>query len=88
MKTTFFRLIIAIVLLLPMGAAAQTLASSVNTYSPYSMYGMGELATPGNAIQRSMGGIGVAMFSNNMTNMMNPAAFGFTPRQSFLFNFG
>lgn len=71
-----------------MGAAAQTLASSVNTYSPYSMYGMGELATPGNAIQRSMGGIGVAMFSNNMTNMMNPAAFGFTPRQSFLFNFG
>jgi hypothetical protein len=52
------------------------------------MYGMGELATPGNAIQRSMGGIGVAMFSNNMTNMMNPAAFGFTPRQSFLFNFG
>lgn len=88
LKTNFFRLIIAIVLLLPMGAAAQTLASSVNTYSPYSMYGMGELSTPGNAIQRSMGGVGVAMFSTNMTNIMNPAAYGFTPRQSFLFNFG
>ncbi len=88
LKTKFFRLIIAIALLIPMGASAQTLASSVNTYSPYSMYGMGELTTQGNSIQRSMGGIGVAMFSTNMANMMNPAAFGFTPRQSFLFNFG
>ncbi len=88
LKTKFFRLIIAIALLLPMGAAAQTLASSVNTYSPYSMYGMGELSTPGNAIQRSMGGVGVAMFSNNMVNMLNPAAYGYTPRQSFLFDFG
>ncbi len=88
LKTKFFRLIIAIVLLLPMGAAAQTLVNSVNTYSPYSMYGMGELATQGNAIQRSMGGVGVAMFSTNMVNMLNPAAYGFTPRQSFVFNFG
>ena len=88
LKTRIFRAIIAIVLLLPMGAAAQNLHSSVNTYSPYSMYGMGELATPGNAIQRAMGGIGVAMYSTNMTNMLNPAAYGFTPRQSFLFNFG
>ena len=88
LKTRIFRAIIAIVLLLPMGAAAQNLHSSVNTYSPYSMYGMGELATPGNAIQRAMGGLGVAMYSTNMTNMLNPAAYGFTPRQSFLFNFG
>ena len=88
LKRRIFRAIIAIVLLLPMGAAAQNLHSSVNTYSPYSMYGMGELATQGNAIQRSMGGIGVAMYATNMTNMLNPAAYGFTPRQSFLFNFG
>ena len=88
LKRRIFRAIIAIVLLLPMGAAAQNLHSSVNTYSPYSMYGMGELAVQGNAIQRSMGGIGVAMYSTTMTNMLNPAAYGFTPRQSFLFNFG
>ena len=88
LKTRIFRAIIAIVLLFPMGAAAQNLQSSVNTYSPYSMYGMGELATQGNAIQRAMGGVGVAMYSTNMTNMLNPAAYGFTPRQSFLFNFG
>lgn len=71
-----------------MGVAAQQLTSSVNTYSPYSMYGMGELSTKGNVIQRSMGGIGVAMWSNNMVNVMNPAAYALTPQQSFLFNFG
>ena len=74
-------------MLLPWGVKAQTLTSSVNTYSPYSMYGLGELATPGTTMQRSMGGVGVAMFSSTTVNVMNPAAFGYTPRQSFLFNF-
>lgn len=71
-----------------MGAKAQTLVSSVNTYSPYSMYGMGELTTKGNVIQRSMGGMGIAMWTNNMVNVLNPAAFALTPQKSFLFNFG
>ena len=88
LKTNLIRVIIAIALLLPLGAKAQSLVSSVNTYSPYSMYGMGELMTPGNAIQRAMGGVGVAMWSGKMTNTLNPAAFGYTPRQSFLFDFG
>lgn len=82
-----FIAIIALVLL-PMGAMAQTLTSSINTYSPYSMYGLGELATPGNVAMRSMGGVGVAMWSGGMVNILNPAGYGATPRQSFLFNFG
>ncbi len=82
------RVFIAIALLLPMGAVAQKLTSSVNTYSPYSMYGLGELATPGNVAMRSMGGIGVAMYSQSMVNMLNPAGYGNVARQSFLFNFG
>lgn len=73
---------------MPAGVAAQTLVNSVNTYSPYSMYGMGELSSKGNVIQRSMGGIGVAMWTNNMVNVMNPAAYALTPQQGFLFNFG
>ena len=74
LKTNVFRTIIAILLLLPASAAAQMLANSVNTYSPYSMYGLGELSSKGNVVQRSMGGIGVAMWTNNMVNVMNPAA--------------
>lgn len=84
----FFQVIIAVVLLLPMGAVAQNLTSSVNTYSPYSMYGLGELTTPGNVAMRSMGGVGVAMLSNNAVNMLNPAGYGNMNRKSFIFNFG
>lgn len=82
------RVIIAVALLLPMGAVAQKLTSSVNTYSPYSMYGLGELATPGNVAMRSMGGVGVAMYSQSMVNMLNPAGYGNVAQQSFIFNFG
>ena len=78
-----FNAIIALVLLIPVGAKAQTLTSSINTYSPYSMYGLGELATPGTVATRSMGGVGVAMWSSNIVNLLNPAGYAATPRQSF-----
>lgn len=87
-RKQFYKAIIAVALLLPMGASAQNLTSSVNTYSPYSMYGLGELTTPGNVAMRSMGGVGVAMLSTNMVNMLNPAACGNMNRKSFIFNFG
>lgn len=80
--------VLAVVMLMPSLAAAQTFSSSVNTYSPYSMYGLGELATPGDAATRSMGGVGVAMFSMGRVNLLNPAAYANTPRKSFLFHFG
>lgn len=83
-----FKVIIAVVLLLPMGAVAQNLTSSVNTYSPYSMYGLGELTTPGNVAMRSMGGVGVAMLSTNMVNLLNPAGYANMNRKSFVFDFG
>lgn len=79
--------VVAVLTAMPMGAAAQTLTSSINTYSPYSMYGLGELATPGNTAMRSMGGVGVAMQSNMSVNLLNPAAYAITPQKSFLFDF-
>lgn len=72
--------------MLPSVAAAQT--SSINAFSPYTMYGIGELNTPGTLPQRSMGGIGVAMRTTGMVNLLNPAAYSATPQKSFLFNFG
>lgn len=79
---------VLVALMMPVVALAQNFSSSVNTYSPYSMYGLGELATPGDAAMRSMGGVGVAMFSMGRVNTLNPAAYGNTPRKSFLFHFG
>lgn len=70
--------------LMPFVAEAQT--SSVNAYSPYSMYGPGELLTPGSVQMRSMGGVGIALRNSNQVNTLNPAAASMASRKSFLFD--
>jgi len=67
-------------------AAAQT--SATNAFSPYSMYGIGELNTQGTLPMRSMGGVGLAWRSTSMSNLLNPAGYSATLRKSFIFNFG
>jgi hypothetical protein len=67
-------------------ALAQT--SSINAFSPYSMYGIGELQTPGVTAMRSMGGVGLGLRSTMLINTLNPAAYSMTPQQSCLFDFG
>ena len=80
-------LVLAVVaLLLPLGVEAQT--SSVNAYSPYSMYGPGELQTPGTVQARSMGGVGIGMRALGQINMLNPASASIAPTKSFLFDVG
>ena len=73
-------------LVVSVSATAQT--SSINAFSPYSMYGIGELQTPGVTAMRSMGGVGLGMRSTLMVNPLNPAAYSMTPQQGFLFDFG
>lgn len=85
-KKTLIKLLVAGAAMLPFVAAAQT--SSINAFSPYTMYGIGELNTPGTLPQRSMGGVGVAMRTAGVVNLLNPAAYSATPQKSFLFNFG
>ena len=41
-------------------AVAQAQYTSGSYFSPYTFYGLGEMNTPGTAINKSMGGIGVA----------------------------
>ena len=45
-----------------------------NSYSPYSIFGIGDLYTPGSAYNKSMGGVGIAMRNNQYINYLNPAA--------------
>ncbi len=61
---------------------------AVNTYTPYTFYGIGDLATPGFAFQRGMGGIGVGLRTNRVINIMNPAALSAQDTLSFMFDFG
>lgn len=83
---SIFGFVVALVMaFMPLVAEAQT--SSVNAYSPYSMYGPGELLTPGTVQMRSMGGVGIGLRSTGQVNILNPAAASITPRKSFLFDF-
>lgn len=76
--------------LLPYLVSAQS--SSINTYSPYTFYGIGDLQVQGPSMLRNMGGSGYGMrngYSNFLTiNYLNPASYSATARSSFLFNFG
>lgn len=67
-------------------ALAQT--SATNAFSPYSMYGIGEINTQGALPARSMGGMGVAWRSTSMASLLNPAGYSATLRKSAIFNFG
>lgn len=87
-KNKIFRglalLCVVVAMAIPMVSVAQT--SSVNAYSPYSMYGLGEILTPGSVQMRSMGGVGIAMRSPGQVNTLNPAAASIIPQKSFLFD--
>ena len=62
--------------------------AAVTAYSPYTMFGIGELQTIGTAQMRAMGGVGVAWRSTQMPSMINPAGYSATMQKSFLFNVG
>ena len=62
--------------------------AAVTAYSPYTMFGIGELQTIGTAQMRAMGGVGVAWRSTQTPNMINPAGYSSTMQKSFLFSVG
>lgn len=63
-------------------------SNTLNTFSTYSMYGLGELQTQGSLATRSMGGAGVAMRSVSTINFLNPASYSVALRKGVLFDFG
>jgi len=59
------------------------LGQTTGTYTPYSIYGVGDLSQPGSAYSKTMGGTGVALRNNRYLNLINPAAV--TARDSLAF---
>ena len=58
-----------------LGAGAQQI-SDPQTNSPYSRFGLGDLAVPGYATQSAMGGVGQGYSSAHIPNPLNPASLG------------
>lgn len=57
-------------------------------YSPYSVFGLGDIAKEGTAFNKSMGGIGIAARNRRFMNLMNPAAVTARDSLSFMADFG
>ena len=78
--------IAAAALLLALPLSAQN--GAYNGYSPYSVYGIGDLHAAGTAYNASMGGVGIATRNKRFVNTMNPASATARDSLSFMADFG
>ena len=68
-------------------AKAQT-TDALGTYTPYSLFGIGELEKQGTSFNKGMGGIGVGVRDNRYINYSNPASITERDTLSFMLDFG
>ncbi len=87
-KKYYIWLVVAIVTLMPTLLSAQTQLQTINTFSSYTMYGLGEMRTQGTLPSRSMGGAGVALRNPTTVNLLNPASYSMAIQRGILFDFG
>lgn len=59
-----------------------------NGFSPYSLFGFGDLVRPGTSYNLSMGGIGIGDRNVRYINLLNPAAVTAREAKSFMMDFG
>lgn len=69
------------------GSAAHAQSGEYLSFTPYSIFGVGDLAQQGSAYNRSMGGVGVASRNVRYLNSLNPAAVTARDSLSFLLDF-
>ena len=83
------RYIIFSIILLFSGLTVSAQGSGAyGSYSPYSVYGIGEISRQGNAFTQSMGGIGIATRNRRFINYLNPAAVTARDTLAFMADFG
>ncbi|MBQ0144944.1 MAG: hypothetical protein MJY86_06585 [Bacteroidales bacterium] len=86
-KGTIKRIFLSALLLLSvLPSRAQN--EAYNSYSPYTMFGIGDINKQGAAWNKSMGGVGIASRDKKVINYLNPAAVTAREEKSFLADFG
>jgi hypothetical protein len=83
-RTTIF---ISIFLLCGLNAIGQE-DNAINTYSPYTLYGIGDISKPGSATTAAMGGITIGVRDPYSIDYYNPASLSARDTLSFLFDVG
>ena len=69
------------------GAGASAQSGEYMAYTPYSIFGIGDLYQQGSAYHRSMAGVGIASRSNRYLNSLNPASLPVRDTLSFMLDF-
>ena len=75
-------------LFLIMGIGVYAQDGTYGAYSPYSIFGVGDISKQGTAFNKSMGGVGVATRNNRFINYLNPAAVTARDSLAFMADFG
>lgn len=70
------------------GVCASAQDGTYGAYSPYSIYGIGDISKEGTAFNKSMGGVGIATRNKRYINYLNPAAVTARDTLSFMADFG
>lgn len=70
------------------GSASAQTDGTYSGFSPYSVFGVGQLHQSGTAWNRGMGGVGIAARNNRYVNIMNPASVTARDSLSFMSDFG
>lgn len=79
-------LVLSVFLIISICAAAQS--GTYGAYSPYSIFGVGNISKEGTAFNKSMGGVGIATRNKRFINYLNPAAVTARDSLSFMGDFG
>jgi hypothetical protein len=82
------RRILILSALLIVGVCAYAQDGTHGAYSPYSIYGIGDMSKEGTAFNKSMGGVGLATRNRRFINYLNPAAITARDTLSFMADFG
>ncbi len=80
--------LIVIVLLIGAIFSMYSAQAQKSTSSPYSRFGVGELATKGTTHNKAMGGVGIALRDKHYINTSNPASYTTLDSTSFIFDMG
>jgi len=70
------------------GLAFSQTTDALNTFTPYSIFGVGNVSKQGTALNKAMGGIGIGFRDNRSINYINPASISFRDTLAFMLDFG
>ena len=82
-----FTIVLLFLVLKGFTASAQQ-TEALGTFTPYSLFGIGEIEKQGTSFNKGMGGIGVGVRDNRYINYTNPAAITARDTLSFMLDFG